>query len=170
MKIDNSAPLITDAINMLITDHCEVEECFQVYARTADDKPDVRKSLATQICHALRLHMTVEEEIFYPAVREALVDTSDKIWQGVIEHDKAKVLIEQLDAMDGDDDQFTAKIEELAKIILQHAKEEESEIFPKVINSGLDSEELGKKMLKRKAELSNAAEADEPADAGAVSS
>ena len=170
MKIDNSAPLLIDAINMLITDHCEVEECFQVLARTADAKPDVKKALLAQICQALHMHMIVEEEIFYPAVREVLADTRDKIWAGVIEHDKAKVLMTQLEAMHGDDELFTAKVAELAAIIAQHVREEENEIFPKVINSSLDSEDLGKKMLRRKAELCHAAEAEEPADAGAVSS
>ena len=170
MKIDNSAPLITDAINMLITDHCDVEECFALFARTATDKPELKKTVATQICHALKIHMAIEEEIFYPAVREALAETKDTIWQGVIEHDKARVLIDQLEAMQGDEFSFCTCVEELSVIIAQHVREEENEVFPKVINSSLDADALGKLMLKRKGELCHAAEADEPADAGAVSS
>ncbi len=170
MKIDDTAPLIIDAINILITDHCDVEECFRVFAGTAPDMTDLKKSLADQICKALRMHMAIEEEIFYPAVRATVPGAKDSIWEGVIEHDKAKVLIAQLEAMDGDEQTFEHKVQELAAIIAHHVKEEENEVFPKVINSTLDNEELGKQMLKRKAELSNAIEAEEPADAGAVSS
>jgi iron-sulfur cluster repair protein YtfE (RIC family) len=170
MKIDNTAPLVIDAINILITDHCEVEECFRVFAGTAAEMTDLKKTIANQICKALRMHMAIEEEIFYPAARATVPDVKNNIWEGVIEHDKAKVLIEQLEAMQGDERMFEHKIEELAAIVAHHVKEEESEVFPKVINSSLDNEELGKKMLKRKAELSHAIEAEEPLDAGAVSS
>jgi hemerythrin-like domain-containing protein len=114
--------------------------------------------------------MAIEEEIFYPAARDAVPGTKDSIWEGVIEHDKAKVLMDQLEVMAGDETLFDQKVEELASIIARHVKEEENEVFPKIINSSLDNEELGKKMLKRKTELSHAAEADEPANAGAVSS
>jgi hemerythrin superfamily protein len=170
MKVDNTAPLAIDAINMLITDHCEVEECFRVFARTPVDKAEQKKLLVEQICKALRMHMAIEEEIFYPAVREFVAEAADKVWEGVIEHDKARVLIEQMEVMQGNDKLLAGKVEELAAIISHHVREEENEVFPKAINSSLDSEELGKKMLQRKAELSNAAEADEPKDAGAVSS
>lgn len=170
MKIDDSAPLIIDAINILITDHCDIEECFQVFARTAPGMTDLKKTIVGQICNALTMHMAIEEEIFYPAVRAAVPAIKDTIWEGVIEHDKAKVLIEQLQAMDGSEKALDHTVEELAAIIAQHVREEESAVFPKAINASLDNEELGKKMLKRKAELSHAVEAEEPADAGAVSS
>jgi hemerythrin-like domain-containing protein len=170
MKIDNSAPLIIDAINILITDHCDIEECFRVFEGTAPEETGLKKTLASQICKALKMHMAIEEEIFYPAARAAVPGTKDSIWEGVIEHDKAKVLIDQLEAMEGNETLFDQRVEELAAIITQHVRKEENEVFPKVINSSLDNEQLGKKMLKRKTELSHAAEADEPVDAGAVSS
>jgi len=170
MKIDNTAPLVIDAINILITDHCDIEECFRVFEGTAPEMTDLKKTLCRQICKTLRMHMAIEEEIFYPAAREAVPGTKDSIWEGVIEHDKAKVLMDQLEVMTGDETLFDQKVEELASIIARHVKEEESEVFPKIINSSLDNEELGKKMLKRKTELSHAAEADEPLNAGAVSS
>ncbi len=170
MKIDNTAPLAIDAINILITDHCAVEECFQVFARTPHDKVEHKKLLVDQICSALRMHMAIEEEIFYPAVRTCLTETSEQVWDGVIEHDKAKVLIEQLEAMQGDEKMFSERVEALAAIVAHHVKEEENELFPRVINSSLDSEDIGKRIMKRKAELSNAIEAEEPLDAGAVSS
>jgi iron-sulfur cluster repair protein YtfE (RIC family) len=170
MKVDDTAPLIIDAINILITDHCDVEECFRVFAGTAPEMTDLKKTLGNQICRSLRIHMAIEEEIFYPAVRATVVGAKDNIWDGVIEHDKARVLLDQLEAMHGDERMFELKIEELAAIVAHHVKEEENEVFPKVINSALDNEELGRKMLKRKAELCHAIEAEEPADAGAVSS
>ncbi|MES2623831.1 MAG: hemerythrin domain-containing protein [Pseudomonadota bacterium] len=170
IKVDKSAPLAIDAINMLITDHCEVEECFRVFARTPADKVDQKKQLLEQICKALRLHMTIEEEIFYPAVRETVFDAKDIVWAGVIEHDKARELIYQLEAMKCDEPSLNERVGRLAAIIAHHVREEENVLFPQVINSALDGEEVGKKMLKRKAELSHAIEAQEPMDAGAVSS
>src|SRR5688500_10141767 len=101
MKIDNSAPLAIDAVNMLITDHCDVEECFRVFARTPANKVEQKKLLVGQICKALKMHMAIEEEIFYPAVRELVAEAKDKVWEGVIEHDKARVLMEQLEGMQG---------------------------------------------------------------------
>src|SRR5687767_3875885 len=144
MKIDNTAPLAIDAINMLITDHCAVEECFSVFRRISDGKPEQRKTLVEQICQALKMHMAIEEEIFYPAVREILVEEKDRIWEGVIEHDKARALMEQLEAMQGDEPTLTQRVDELAALVMHHVKEEENDLFPKVINSALDSEELGK--------------------------
>ena len=104
------------------------------------------------ICSELTVHTTIEEEIFYPAVREA-IDDEDLMDEADVEHASAKELIAQLEAANPGDDQYDAKVTVLGEMIDHHVKEEEGEMFPKARKADIDSAALGEEMAARKAEL-----------------
>jgi hemerythrin superfamily protein len=126
---------------------------FKQYEELGDRAKAGKKKLAGQICAALLVHATLEEEIFYPAVREASSDTEDMVDEAVVEHASAKDLIAQLQEMDPEDDLYDAKVKVLSEQIEHHVGEEEKEMFPKARKSGLDLAALGQEMAARKDEL-----------------
>jgi iron-sulfur cluster repair protein YtfE (RIC family) len=143
----------TDAIAMLTAEHREVSDLFEQYEKLTDRAKVSKKKLADQICNALILHTTIEEEIFYPAVREAIKQAGDKLDEAVVEHAAAKDLIQQIQEMDPDDDLYDAKVKVLSEEIEHHVGEEEKELFPMARKGGLDMAALGQEMASRKQEL-----------------
>jgi hypothetical protein len=127
---------------------------FEQFEKLGDRAHAKKKTLADDICTALTLHSMVEEEIFYPAVREAVKDADDMMDEAVVEHASAKDLIAQLQEMDPEDELYDAKVKVLGEQIEHHVKEEEKEMFPKAKKSGLDLVALADEMLSRKEEIS----------------
>lgn len=142
-----------DAIAMLSADHREVEQLFKQYEGLGDRAWASKKKIADRICTALILHMTLEEEIFYPAMRAASKDAGDMVDEAVVEHASAKDLIAQIQEMDPEDELYDAKIKVLSEQIEHHVQEEEKEMFPKAKKAGLDLAALGAEMALRKDEL-----------------
>lgn len=123
-----------DACDLLDMDHRAVRKMFKEYEELTGSKARsaaARKmDLARRICHELTAHAQVEEEIFYPALREAIKDT-DLLAEAEVEHQSARELIEQIESMDEADEMFDAKVKVLGEYVDHHVKEERSEIFPK---------------------------------------
>jgi hemerythrin superfamily protein len=144
-----------DAIKLLTADHREVKALFQQYQELVDaDADDEEKHpIAQQICLMLTVHAQIEEEIFYPAAKEAIKEP-DLIDEAAVEHASAKELIAQLEASDPSDDLFDAKVKVLGEYIDHHVKEEESELFPQARRAKLDLAALGDALGARKQELS----------------
>ena len=141
-----------DAIALLKADHRQVEKWFAQYKKAQND---ARKSkLSAQICQALKIHMTIEEEIFYPAFLEATEDT-DKHHEAEVEHAGAKKLIAEIEDMHAGDDYYDAKVKVLSEMIKHHVKEEEQPrgMFAEARKSGMDLDALGMRMKARKTEL-----------------
>ncbi|WP_235835222.1 hemerythrin domain-containing protein [Piscinibacter terrae] len=143
-----------DAIRLLTTDHEEVKQMFAAYDDLveAEAEDEERQALATQICEALTIHATVEEELFYPAARAEL-EEQDLLDEAEVEHASAKDLIAQIQSMSPSDDLYDAKVKVLGEYIDHHVQEEEGEMFPKVRKSSIDLVALGEEMLTRKQEL-----------------
>lgn len=143
-------PAKPDAIALLKADHRKVEELFEKYEKPRSKQGDIAK----QICMELTIHTMIEEEIFYPACREAGVE-SDKMDEANVEHDGAKALIAELEAGTPDDDFYDAKVKVLSEEIKHHVKEEEQRggIFNQARAAGLDLAALGEQMAARKKEL-----------------
>ena len=140
-----------DAIEMLIADHKTVKKLFvnfEIHKDYGDDKD--KSAIVKQICDALKVHTTLEEEIFYPAVRNAIQD-SDLMDEALVEHAGAKELIAQLEEADPEDDLYDAKVTVLGEQIEHHVKEEEGNMFPKAKKAKVDTAALGAQMLRRKA-------------------
>jgi hemerythrin superfamily protein len=157
----------SDAIALLKADHRQVEDWFEQFekARGADRKQD----LATKICDALKVHTTIEEEIFYPAFLEATED-KDLHHEAEIEHDGAKKLIAQIEASGPDDDYYDSKVKVLSEMIKHHVKEEEQPggMFAEARKSRMDLDELGRQMAARKAELEGDEDYEGDVSAGAM--
>jgi hemerythrin superfamily protein len=143
-----------DAIALLTADHREVSEMFEQFEQLGDRATTSKEKLKDKICKALIAHTTIEEEIFYPAVRAAKVEEGeDMVDEAIVEHASAKDLIKQLQEMQPDDDLYDAKVKVLSEQIEHHVQEEEKEMFPKAKKAGLDLLALGQEMALRKQEL-----------------
>jgi len=144
-----------DAIELLTTDHKEVKALFKQYDQLveSDGSEDEKQALAEQICQMLTVHATIEEEVFYPAAREALGEDADLVDEADIEHASAKELIAQIEGSSPEDDHFDARVKVLGEYIDHHVKEEEGEMFPKAKKAKLDTAALGTALVARKEEL-----------------
>jgi hemerythrin-like domain-containing protein len=150
-----------DAISLLSADHAEVKQLFERYRQLVEGSADEdrRSQLAAQICSALTVHAEIEEDIFYPAMREAL-DDELLLDQAEVEHALARDLIEQIESMDPGDALYDAKVLVLGEYIDHHVQEEENEIFPQAEKSGIDLDTLGAELGERKRELMSELEED----------
>ncbi|HEX5127751.1 MAG TPA: hemerythrin domain-containing protein [Rhodocyclaceae bacterium] len=141
-----------DAISLLVKDHKEVKGLFAQFEQLSDRSKVSKKKIADQICYALTVHTQIEEEIFYPAVRDVIKD-DDLMDEAEVEHASAKELIAQLQDMDASDDLYDAKVKVLSEQIEHHVNEEEGQMFPKVRKTKIDLAELGEQMSARKEQL-----------------
>jgi len=150
---DEDAPA-QDAVSLLSADHAEVKQMFETYRQLVDENADdeQRGELARKICSMLTVHAEIEEEIFYPAMRDS-VDDELTLDEAEVEHASAKELIEQLEGMDPDDALYDAKVIVLGEYVDHHVQEEENEIFPQAEKSGIDLDDLGAELASRKREL-----------------
>lgn len=151
-----------DAIGLLVQDHREVKDMFEKFEALGDRAKVGKKKLADQICEALTVHTRIEEELFYPAVRDASKEFEDIVDESLVEHAAAKDLIAQIQDMEPEDDLFDAKVKVLSEQIDHHVQEEEKEMFPKVKKTKLDLQALGEEMAQRKEELQSGLDAGLP--------
>ena len=140
------------AIELLMADHRKVEDLFEQYDSEKEGDEGTRRAIAQKICGELTVHATVEEEIFYPWLRENL-DDMEMLEEAYVEHNGAKDLIAQIESAGEVDDVYNAKVKVLSEYIKHHVKEEEQEIFPEVRDSKAELDELGQQMASRKGEL-----------------
>jgi Hemerythrin HHE cation binding domain len=138
-----------DAIALLKADHRKVEDLFEKFENARGRK----QAIAEEICNELKIHTTIEEEIFYPAFRGKIED--DTLNEAYVEHDGAKVLIN--DIMSGGDDEFyDAKVKVLSEDIKHHVHEEEMSgdgMFAQCRKTDVDLKDLRERMMTRKQEL-----------------
>jgi hemerythrin superfamily protein len=139
-----------NAINLLKADHREVEKLFSQFTKASGEER--KKQLSDKICMELKVHMQIEEEIFYPTSREFL-DDDDIVNEAVVEHQAAKDLMEQIRGMDPADEMFDARMQVLQEQIEHHVEEEETEYFPKVQKTDMDLKAIGEQLMMRKKEL-----------------
>jgi len=150
-KATNGKSKPMDAAALLKADHRKVEDLFETYEN--NKSKSAKAKLAQQICMELTVHATIEEEIFYPAIKGQVED--DMLDEAYVEHDGAKVLIGELLAGTPEDDFYDAKVKVLSEEIRHHVKEEEQRdgIFAQAKKAGVDMMELGARLAARKDEL-----------------
>ena len=145
-KSKSTKPL--DAVALLKADHRQVATWFEEFesARSASRK----KQLAVDICTALKVHTTIEEEIFYPAFLKATKD-KDMYHEAFIEHDGAKKLIAEIEASGPEDEWYSSKVHVLSEMIKHHVKEEEqpSGMFAEAKKSRMDLQQIGEQLAQR---------------------
>jgi hemerythrin-like domain-containing protein len=148
------------AIDLLKEDHDKVKKAFKEFEKIDREDAETLQQLVQTVCEELKVHTALEEEIFYPEVREAIED-EDLMNEAAVEHESAKTLIEQLENMGADDPNFHATFTVLGEYVKHHVKEEEDEMFPEARKTDLDFEELGARMRERKTELMGEAQEEE---------
>ena len=141
----------TDAIALLKADHREVQGLFEKFEKASGSS---KQAIAEEICNDLKIHATIEEELFYPALRGKI--ENDLLNEAYVEHDGAKVLINDILAGGPDDTFYDAKVTVLAEEITHHVKEEEEPgkgMFAQARAAEVDLVALRDAMLARKEEL-----------------
>ena len=146
-----------DACSLLDADHRLVKKLFKEFEPLAESKaksaPQKRRELADRICLELSVHAQIEEEIFYPALRQAIKDT-DLLDEAEVEHSSAKDLIAQIREGDETDSKWCAKVIVLGEYVDHHVKEERNEIFAKARSARkLDLVAMRDQLQARKEEL-----------------
>jgi hemerythrin superfamily protein len=159
----------TDAIALLKADHRKVEGLFEQFEKAGGSAS--KEKLARQICTELKVHTMIEEEIFYPAFRGKIED--DMLDEAYVEHDGAKVLINDIEAGSAEEDFYDAKVKVLSEEIEHHVHEEEMReegMFAQCRKTDVDLVALRDMMMARKQELMQQAEAEglPPAEPRAV--
>ncbi len=145
-----------NALVLLRKDHKLISDMFDEFERKASSgSEETKRRIARKICTELKAHATIEEEIFYPALREAFPEHEDVLDEAEVEHQSAKELIVQIEK--GEDHRlFDAKVAVLGEYIKHHVREEHA-LFVKVGKSRkIDFEELGARLLERKLSLTPA--------------
>lgn len=147
-----------DACDLLDADHRAVKKLFKQYDELSGTRTKTalakKLELAGQICSELKIHTTIEEEIFYPAAREAIKDTAI-LDEADVEHASAKQLIADIEASTPSDQHYDAKVKVLGEYIDHHVKEERNELFPKArAAKKLDLVAMRDALEQRKAALS----------------
>ncbi|MGE5538145.1 MAG: hemerythrin domain-containing protein [Gemmatimonas sp.] len=149
-----SGSQMKDALALLKADHEAVSELVEKYERGKNRMDsDKKEEMAQQICEELTIHAQIEEELFYPALREASEEAEDALAEAEVEHDSVKKLIEEIEGSSPDSELFDAQIKVLGEYVKHHVKEEQTEIFRMAREADLDLKELGQELAARKAEL-----------------
>ena len=141
-----------DAIDMLKQDHDRVERAFKDFEKMDRQDAAACRALIEAVCEELNVHSALEEEVFYPAVREAIGD-ENLMNEAAVEHETARMLIDQLENMDADDPNYFATFTVLGEYVRHHVKEEQGEMFPAAKRAKVDLAALGERIRARKEEL-----------------
>jgi len=142
-----------DAIDILTEDHKKVSKIFAQYEKVKDDDMAQKQELAQMACMELTIHAQVEEELFYPALRDVLAE-EDLVDEAEVEHGSIKKLIAAIETSGPDDRLYDANVKVLSEYVKHHVEEEQGEIFPKARKAKqLDLDAMGEEMRARKAQL-----------------
>lgn len=121
-----------DAITLLKNDHKTVKRLFRQFEKLSDGANRQRRAVVDKIIQELSIHAAIEEQLFYPAVREAVAGTEDHVLESLEEHHVVKWLLSELEDLEPDAERFKAKVTVLIESVEHHADEEEQDLFPKV--------------------------------------
>jgi hemerythrin superfamily protein len=139
-------------IEMLTADHERVDNLFEDFERSW---PMMKKAIALQICRELEVHATLEEEIFYPAVRaQTSYFDGEPIEQSYQDHREIKGMIRQIERSlkSADTERFAERLRTLRRRIKSHVELEHSQVFPRA-EQAVDLRELAFGMDARRLQL-----------------
>ena len=149
-----------DAIDLLDADHLAIHALFQSYRELVRRRAPAlkRRALAEEICMELTIHARLEEELFYPAVREALQD-EDLLDEAQEQHGSQREFVAQILATSPEDELYDARVAVLADYVERHVRQEREEVFNRVLASRVDLHSLARSLTIRKEELRAVSEA-----------
>jgi len=153
----NHAP---DAIDLLDADHLAVHALFQSYRELVRTGADAiqRRALGEEICMELTIHAKLEEELLYPAVRQALRD-DDLVDEAEDQHGSQREFVAQILSSSAEDELYDARVAVLGEYVERHVRQEREEVFNRVLASRLDLQSLARAIKARRKELRAVAEA-----------
>jgi len=148
-RIADDDPL---AIRLLKDEHHVFRTLFDKAEDASDDKVG---EIGAELCMRLSVHMTIEEEILYPALRPVLGD--DEVNEGIVEHESGKQLAAEIEQLNGDEPLYRSKVHVLGEETVHHIDEEDEDMFEDArqahARGEIDLDALGEKMRSRQAEL-----------------
>jgi hemerythrin superfamily protein len=130
-----------DAITLLKQDHRTVEKLFKQFEKAGDNAHKTKRKIVDQVIEELAKHAAIEEQVFYPAVRDEVKGVEDTVLEALEEHHVVKWTLSELEGMSPEHERFTAKVTVLMESVRHHVEEEEGELFPEVRKA------LGRKKL-----------------------
>lgn len=143
-----------EAIALLKDEHHKFRELFDK-AEDAEGKALV--PIARELCLRLAVHMTIEEELLYPAVKDLGDEEKDEVDEGIVEHASGKALCAEIEQLDGTEELFKSKVHVLGEETVHHIDEEDEDLFETAKQAAkdgkVDLDALGRKMRARQAEL-----------------
>lgn len=143
-----------DAIDLLDADHLQVHGLFQSYRELVRTRAPAlqRRALAEEICMELTIHAKVEEELFYPALREALQD-EELLDEAEGAHGSQRELVAQILATAAEDELYDARVAVLSDYVERHVRNEREQVFNRALAARLDLQSLARAISVRKEEL-----------------
>ena len=142
--------LAADAIDLLKEDHERIRNGLEHYAKTTD--PAGKDKLVEQLLLEFQIHSSLEEEIFYPAIR-ALTGDQELMDAAEHQHAQAQALTKTIADRRETGELYYAVVEELAVALREHIADEETIIFPRIATSPADRAALGFQMARRRRQL-----------------
>jgi hemerythrin superfamily protein len=121
-----------DAVTLLRNDHKTVEGLFKKFEKAGPNATKTKQDLVEKIIEELSVHAAIEEQVLYPAAREAVPDATEEVLEALEQHHVVKWTLSELDGMDPSDERFTAKVTVLIDLVRHHVGEEEGELFPQL--------------------------------------
>lgn len=149
-----------DAIDLLDADHLAVHALFVAYRELVRQRAPAlkRRALAEEICIELTIHARLEEELFYPAVREALLD-EELLDESEEQHGSQREFVAQILATSPDDALYDARVAVLGDYVERHVRQEREQVFNRVLASRMDLQSLARSLTIRKEELRSVSDA-----------
>jgi len=142
------------AIALLKEEHHVFRNLFDEAEDATDDRV---VAIARELCMRLTVHMTIEEEILYPAARDAI--GAEEVDEGIVEHQSGKRIIAELEQLSGTEPLFRSKVHVLGEETVHHIDEEDEDLFEECIEAHkdgkLDLDAIGETLRARQAELYN---------------
>ena len=131
-----------DAIAMLREDHRNVERLFKRFEKAGPDAHKAKRDVVDRIIEELSVHAAIEEQVFYPNVREAVSEVEDSVLESLEEHHIVKWTLSELEGLPPDHERFEPKVTVLIESVRHHVDEEEQEMFP-IVRKALGRKRLG---------------------------
>jgi hemerythrin-like domain-containing protein len=150
-----------DALALLEKDHRKVQKMFKQFEKLDHEDERATRELAEQAISELEVHAALEEELFYPVVRDS-IDEEDVIEEAEVEHQSARDLIDRLRALQPGTPTYAATFKVLGEYVNHHIEEEEKQMFKLAKRAKLDFEELGQELRQRKEEILSGRAAEMP--------
>jgi hemerythrin superfamily protein len=144
---------LPNALTLLRNDHRAVEDLFKRFEKAGDRAYATKRKLVDRMIQELSVHAAIEEEVFYPAIRERIRQSEDEVLESLEEHHLVKVTLAELGGLAPKDERFDAKVMVMSENVRHHAKEEEEKVlFPKVRKAFTPAElrEMGRRLEEAK--------------------